>query len=236
MRSNRWIKTGALALLLQCAGVARAELPAEQVAAARERWAEDIARLKEKDALEKHPADAVLFLGSSSIRRWETIARDMAPYHPIQRGYGGARYADLAVFAPELMTPHRFRALVVYAGNDVVGKEDDPEPSQVAAWFRLVADAARAHQPEAAVFCVEITPTPKRWEARAKVAEVNAALRAVCEADPKLHFIPTAASYLDSNGGPRAELFVEDRLHQNEAGYRIWSGLIKAALRPVIGE
>ena len=230
-----WMQAAAM-LALSATGTLRAELPKKQVEAALERWAEDIAALKAKDKTETHPEDAVLFLGSSSIRRWETIARDMAPYHVIQRGYGGARFADLVVFAPELVATHRYRAVVIYVGNDVTGKEDDPEPSQVADWFAQVAAAARAHQPEAEIFCVEITPTPKRWEAEPAIGQVNAALRAACQADPKLHFISTRAAYLNDQGEPRDAYFVEDRLHQNEAGYQVWSGLIKAALRPVIGE
>ncbi len=230
-----WMKAGALALVW-AGGSARAELPAAQVEAARERWAEDIAKLKAKDAVEQHPADAVLFLGSSSVRLWEGIAQDMAPYHPIQRGYGGARFADLVVFAEELMAAHRFRALVIYVGNDVAGRETDAAPEQVADWFKRVAAAARARQPEADVFCVAITPTPSRWAGWPQIQEANAALEAVCAADPKLHFIPTASAYLDENGEPRPEYFKKDRLHQNEAGYAVWSGLIKAALRSVIGE
>jgi hypothetical protein len=207
-----------------------AELPAKQVEAAREKWGAEMAKLKAKDAEEKHPKEAILFLGSSSVRRWETIARDMAPYQPIQRGYGGAKYADLVVFAEDLVAPHLFRAVVVYVGNDVTGKETDATPGQVADWFAMVAKAARARQPGADVFCVEITPTPSRWQAQGKIEEVNAALKAVCAADPKLHFVSTKASYLNQEGKPRREYFVKDLLHQNEAGYRVWAGLIKDAL------
>ncbi|MEQ8836457.1 MAG: hypothetical protein RID07_06595, partial [Lacipirellulaceae bacterium] len=64
-----------------------------------EKWSEAIAALEAKDKVEKHPDDAILFIGSSSIRLWKDIAADMSPYHPIQRGYGGARWTDVAVFA-----------------------------------------------------------------------------------------------------------------------------------------
>ncbi len=229
------LQLGAL-LALGLAPALRAELPEKQVAAARERWSEDIAKLLAKDREETHPANAVLFLGSSSIRLWETIERDMAPYHPIQRGYGGARFSDLVVFADELAAAHRYRAVVIYVGNDVTGKEEDPEPAQVAEWFRQVAADARKHQPEAEVFCLAVTPTPKRHAAWAKIQEVNAALQQACEADPKLHFVATAGAYLDAGGEPHADYFKTDKLHQNEAGYHVWSGLIKAALHPVIGE
>jgi hypothetical protein len=220
--------TGLITLML--VGQVHSELPMAQVEAARTKWAVEIAKVKAKDAVEKHPENAVLFLGSSSVRRWETITQDMAPYHPIQRGYGGAKFADLVVFAEELITPHQFRALVVYVGNDVVGKGTDATPEQVGDWFKTVAAVARAKQPGADVFCVEITPTPSRWKAQSKIDEVNAVLRAACEADPKLHFVQTSSAYLNEAKQPRKELFVKDMLHQNAAGYKLWASKIKAAL------
>jgi lysophospholipase L1-like esterase len=212
------------------AATVRAELPAAQVEAAREKWGEEIAKLKALDKVEKHPEGAILFLGSSSVRMWKTIKEDMAPYHVIQRGYGGAKYSDLAVFAEELIAPHKFRAVVIYVGNDVVGKDDDASPEQVAEWFKIVAAAALAKQPEADVFCVGITPTPKRWEAQSKIEMVNAALKVACYVHPKMNFIITSTSYINEAGLPRKELFLEDELHQNEAGYKIWAQRIKTNL------
>lgn len=214
--------------------VTRADLPLEQVAAARERWEGEIAKLKAKDAVENHPAEAVLFLGSSSVRLWETIAEDMAPHPPIQRGYGGAKFADLAVFAEELVQPHQFRAAVVFVGNDVTGKETDATVAQVVDWWKRVAAAIHAKQPEAEVFCVEITPTPSRWGAWDKIQEVNAALKRACEEGGKTHFIQTASAYLDKDGQPRGEFFKKDMLHQNEEGYAVWSDLIKRALNDAL--
>ena len=40
----------------------------------------------------KELEDYLLFIGSSSIRRWNTIQEDMWPYAVVKRGYGGAHY------------------------------------------------------------------------------------------------------------------------------------------------
>ena len=68
-------------------------------AAAVERWERGIATLEAKDKIETHPDNSILFVGSSSIRRWEDIAADMEPYHPIQRGYGAMKKPRKRVFA-----------------------------------------------------------------------------------------------------------------------------------------
>ncbi len=211
------------------------DLPESQVRAAWEQWRGEIEGLKARDTEEEHPDEAVLFIGSSSIRLWGSIEADMAPYHPIQRGYGGARFSDLAVFAEDLIAAHRFRGVVVFVANDVTGRDDDPEAGQVAQWFRMVAEVALRHQPEAMVFCVEVTPTPSRWHAWHAIREVNTALRAVCEGDPRLHYVATASRFLDGQGEPRAEYFVSDRLHLNESGYAVWAELIRSELAAVWG-
>ncbi len=211
------------------------DLPESQVSAAWDQWRSEIVALTARDAEEEHPDDAVLFIGSSSIRLWDSIKADMAPYHPIQRGYGGARFSDLAVFAEELIAAHRFRGVVVFVANDVTGREDDPEPDQVAEWFRMVAEVALRHQPEAEVFYVEVTPTPSRWHAWNAIKEVNSVIRTLCQGHPRLHYIATTARFLDERGEPRPDYFVGDRLHLNETGYAIWAELIKAELAEVWG-
>ncbi|MGV3485308.1 MAG: GDSL-type esterase/lipase family protein [Planctomycetaceae bacterium] len=202
--------------------------------AAKKRWQAEIERLERLDATETYPDDAILFIGSSSVRLWDTIARDMSPYTPINRGYGGAKFSDLAVFVKRLITPHQYRAIVVFAANDVVGKAGDRTPEEVEALARYICDASRQHQPQAPVFLVEITPTPSRFAHWPAICEVNAKLRGITLTKPGTHFIATADRYLDEAKRPRGEFFREDRLHQNEAGYALWSELIKQRLNEVL--
>lgn len=204
--------------------------------AAMKKWNSDIEILELLDKSEPDPKDAVLFIGSSSIRLWETIAQDMAPYATISRGYGGAKYSDLAVFAKRLITPHRYRAIVIFVGNDVTGSQDDPSPEEVASLARYVSDVSLEHQPDAPVFLVEVTPTPIRFKHWPKIVDVNAGLREITLTKPGTHFIATADQYLDNQKRPQAELFREDRLHQNEVGYVQWTSLIKRHLDDVLAK
>ena len=63
------------------------------------------------------------------------------------------------------------------------------------------------------------------------MAAANQALREVCKADPHTHFIPTSSHFLGADGEPREELYRDDRLHLNKAGYAIWTDQIKQAVR-----
>ncbi len=198
--------------------------------AAKEKWADEMQRIAKLDASETDPDNAILFIGSSSIRLWKDIASDLQPWPVISRGYGGAKFSDLAVLAPQIVKPHNFRAVVIFVGNDVTGGDDDKTPEEVVKLFEHVVGTIRSHNSQAPIFLLEITPTPKRWAVWDKIREVNAELKAACQRGQQLHFISTAASYLDSQGQPMPELFQEDKLHQNREGYNRWSKLIRAAL------
>lgn len=198
-----------------------------------ERWEKEIKKLEARDASEEDPVDALLFIGSSSIRRWASIATDMAPYRTIQRGYGGARYSDLAVFAKRILHPHQYRAMLVFVGNDVSGKPEDHSPEQVEELVRYLVSLSRDHQPDAPVLIIEVTPTEKRFAVWPQIREVNAKLREIALTTANTYFIAIAAHYLDPEGNPRSELFVDDKLHLNSDGYDLWSTLIRRRLDEV---
>jgi hypothetical protein len=204
-------------------------------AASVKRWEKDIAKLGALDQAESHPVDAILFVGSSSIRRWNTIAADMAPYHPIQRGFGGCKWSDVAIFADRLITPHRFRAVVFFVANDISGNDGDKTPGEVAALAAHVHHRVRAHDPDAPVFYIATTPTESRWNAWPEIKQANSAVRKFCAGRDNTWFIGTESIYLDPDGQPRPDLFVDDKLHLNPDGYQLWAAAIKSHLDTVLG-
>jgi lysophospholipase L1-like esterase len=83
---------------------------------------------------------------------------------------------------------------------------------------------------------IAITPTPSRFKVWPKIQEANQALEAFATGQPNTHFIKTEPSYLTANGEPRSELFLKDKLHQNQQGYDLWSSSIKRSLSSVVSE
>jgi hypothetical protein len=88
-------------------------------------WEPEIQKFEKLDKTVQYPDDAILFAGSSSIRRWETLTEDMAPYNVIQRGYGGAKLSDFAVYASRIFSHHPCSALVLFIANDITGNAND---------------------------------------------------------------------------------------------------------------
>ncbi|MDM4018510.1 GDSL-type esterase/lipase family protein [Roseiconus lacunae] len=204
-------------------------------AAATERWEKDIAAFDGLNEQIEPSEDAILFIGSSSIRLWKTMEQDMAPYQTIRRGYGGAKFTDMAVFAERLITPHQYRAIVMFVGNGVSGKPDDHSPELIESLARQIVATAHEHRPNTPFFLIEITPTHSRFKAWNKIRKVNERLREIALTTPNTYFIATAGDYLRSDATPRKELFIKDQLHLNEDGYRLWAKIIRRRLDDILG-
>ncbi len=194
------------------------------------KWDQDVTKLSAGNTTQGGP-ETILCMGSSSFRLWDSISDDMAPFSVVRRAYGGAKFCDLAIHAPKLIEGLRFRAAMIFVANDIVGKEKDKSPEEVARLAKIVIDAVRKENPTAPVFLIAITPCPSRFPSWPTIAMANQSLEKLCTPESKTYFVATESKYMDAKGVPIPELFVKDMLHQNKDGYAIWSGLLKEALK-----
>lgn len=190
---------------------------------------EIIARWSEQDAIGGWPDNPVVFVGSSSIRRWEDLARSYTDYSPLQRGFGGTQMGEVAHYAHELVGRHNPRAIVVFAGtNDIDANVD---PNVVVDRFRCFR--YRVGQElgwERPIVFIAITPNPARWMQWPKAKKVNDAIATIASTDPAVYFADVATPFLATGSPPDASLFVSDQLHLSAAGYTLWN----SALRPIV--
>jgi len=193
-------------------------------------------KFEQLDQSEKDPANAIFFVGSSSIRLWSTLKEDVDPYPVIQRGFGGSKFSDLAVYVSRIVYPHQFRALVIFEANDITGSAADKSPEEVVKLFRNIVRTVRRKYPDQPIFLVEITPTPSRRAVWPVVKQTNQMLKESCSKMHNTHFIETASAYLNAAGEPRKELFIKDMLHQNHDGYIIWGKLINKKLDEILSK
>lgn len=229
MRRNFILTILIILVSLSCAPLSKySELPEVKA------WESDIEKFEQLDVTKSYPSDAILFAGSSSIRLWSTIGKDMMPYNVIQRGYGGAKLSDFAVYADRIIYPHPCRAIVIFIANDISGNENDKSPLEVSQLFKKTLYIIRRKFTDTPVFWISVTPTPSRWAVWPEIKEANEMIKEICDSHRNTYFIDTEKYFLNSSGLPRSDLFVEDKLHLNDEGYKIWSGIIKNELNNVL--
>jgi hypothetical protein len=217
-----------LVFLLSCSPLKKYEYLPEVLA-----WESDIQKFEQLDKSVNYSKDAILFAGSSSIRLWTTIEKDIAPYNVIQRGYGGAKLSDFAVYAHRIFDPHPCKAIVLFIANDIVGNEQDKSPGEVEKLFRYVLKTIRKTHPDTPVFWIAVTPTPSRWKAWPRIKEAGRLIEEVCNTNKNVYYIKTEFAFLNETGAPKDELFISDKLHLNENGYAVWTEIIKKELNNV---
>jgi lysophospholipase L1-like esterase len=225
-----------LLLLLLLAGISCSPIRNYRQLPAVKSWEGDIRKFEHLDSTENYRADAILFAGSSSILLWSSLAHDMAPYPVIQRGYGGAKLSDLAVYVKRIIYPHPCRAIVMFVANDITGNKDDKSPEEVARLFSFILKTIRKKFPNTPVFWIATTPTPLRWAVWPQIREAGTLIMKSCDRDKNAHYITTDFAFLNSSGLPRENLFRPDRLHLNDEGYAVWTEVIKKELKKVLGD
>lgn len=198
-------------------------------AAAPEKWVEEIDRLTAADLIRPPAPGGVVFVGSSSIRLWSSLARDFPGANALNRGLGGSELADAVYFADRIVLPYQPRMVVVCAGENDLWAGADPE--RIRADFR--AFRARLHQalPAARLVFLSIKLSPARARIHPQVRAANQLVAADCAADPRCLFLDVATPLLLSDGAPRPGVFGEDGLHLSPAGYAIWAAILAPHLR-----
>jgi len=193
------------------------------------RWDKDIAAFEAQDRTNPPPKGAILFIGSSSIRLWKTLAEDLPDHKVINRGFGGSQIEDSVHFVDRMVVPYQPKRIVMYAGgNDINGGKT---PEQVASDFKAFVAKVHAKLPDTKIAYISIAPNPARWAQVERVKGANGLIREFTRTDKRLQFIDVFPHMLGENGMPLPDIFVDDRLHMNEKGYAIWKRVVGGALK-----
>jgi lysophospholipase L1-like esterase len=213
-----------LPAILLLASVAM-ELPA-QTKSNSSRWEPEIRAFENRDRTNPPPQHAVLFIGSSAIRKWTALAKDFPGVQVVNRGFGGSEIRDSTYFADRIIFPYHPQAIVFFAGaNDLAA---GMSPDEVVAEYKQFIATVHAKLPDTSIIYISIDPSPCRWRNKDNIMETNRRIAAM--KGDHLEFVDILSPMLDANGNPRKDLFLKDNLHPNEKGYRIWASRIRPCL------
>ena len=192
-----------------------------------QRFEKAIAGFESWDRKNSVPAGAVLFVGSSSIRMWETHVS--FPHLPvINRGFGGSHISDVNHFAARIVLPYEPPVIVFYAGdNDIAAGKT---AARVLGDCRQFVKLVHERLPRTRIIFIPIKPSLSRWEFWPEMRKANALIEAHAGTDERLVYVDLATPMLDEDGCPREALFIKDGLHLSAAGYQLWT----KALTPVV--
>jgi lysophospholipase L1-like esterase len=198
----------------------------------------EVDRWTSQDALDPVTPGGVLFVGSSSIRRWENLTKDFADYRIVQRGFGGSQFSDLNPIVNRIVTPYQPSAIVVFEGtNDirVGGKTGE----QVKADFETFVTLVRAQLPTVPICYIGITPVPSFFnnpDHDPYRRTANSLIKTYCESTAGLHFFDTNTLLddLHDNNFAEWETYFVDDTHLNRKGYDHFTSVIRPKLQAIL--
>jgi lysophospholipase L1-like esterase len=189
----------------------------------------DIQVIKKYDNIYAPPEHPILFIGSSSIRKWDDLERTFAKYKVMNRGIGGAVVNDITRYANDIVFPYHPRQVVIYVGeNDLVDEQSTADSILVRT--RRLLQLIREGLPGIPIVYISIKPSPVREKYLDKAIAANNLIREYISTQKNMAFVDVFHKMLTADGKPMPELFIEDRLHLNPDGYRIWQKAIKPCL------
>jgi hypothetical protein len=191
-------------------------------------WGEDIRAFEAADKTHPPPRDAILFIGSSSIRLWTNIAQAFPGHKVFSRGFGGSQLSDSVAFAGRIVTPYKPKMVLLYAGdNDIASGKS---PKGVLGDFKAFVRRIHATLPNTRIAYIAIKACPAREKFLDRVKTTNRLIRDYTATKDWLLFIDVFTPMLTKEGRPRADFCLQDGLHPNAQGYDLWASI----LRPVL--
>jgi len=189
----------------------------------------DIRTIQNYDKIYKAPDHAILFVGSSSIRKWDDMEEVLGSYKVLNRGIGGAYINDITNNLNVLVFAYKPRQIVLYVGeNDLAKKEETPDTilNRTIRLYQLI----RAKLPDVPVIYIGLKPSPVRDQYRSKLLVTNKLLQQFFVKQRNVAYLDVYPLMLNSDGSYRKEIFQSDMLHMKRNGYAIWEQAIKPLL------
>jgi len=190
----------------------------------------EIEHFKKQDSIHFPPKHAILFLGSSSFRKWEDVQKYFPGYTIINRGFGGSTIPDAMRYLNEIVFPYEPKQVVIYEGDNDLASSDKITADSVLNRFEKLFSLIRKHLPNTAIAFVSIKPSPSREKLMPEMQEANSMIKTFLSHQKNAAFIDVYHAMLNKDGTPDKSLFIEDELHMNDKGYHIWQRIIKPYL------
>ena len=172
--------------------------------------------------------EIVVFTGSSSVRFWNSLNQDFPDHNIVNTGFGGSHFSDLLYFQDSLIHKFSPKRLFVYEGDNDISFGKDA--SIILKEAGMLIQNVQSLNPDCLIYFISPKPSIARWNKKKEYVSFNRQLKELCEQKTGVFFIDVWSPMCSEDGEVITDLFIADRLHMNEKGYKIW----KAAIGPYL--
>ncbi len=194
------------------------------------RFRKEIEDFEKNDSLFPNRKVDVVFIGSSSIRKWKSLESDMKEFNVLNRAFGGSTIPEVIYYSDICIFKHRPKKIVLYAGeNDISTTKTDS--LKVFNSFVYFQKLLKQELPNTELFFISIKLSPSRTKYWTTITSINKMIEIYCNSTSNCQFIDVNKAMLDNENQVRKDLYLKDNLHLNKEGYQIWSRIISNSLK-----
>ncbi|MBW6480884.1 MAG: hypothetical protein K0B37_15750 [Bacteroidales bacterium] len=192
------------------------------------KWGESIVRYECQDSVSMPEPGGILLLGSSSFTIWQDVQDYFPGRNIVNRGFGGSQMCDVLYFKERLILPYQPVQIILYEGENDIALGKMPETI----FLELVqlVNWTKTQFPDIRISVLSMKPSPRRWEFKETMLEMNRKLKQYARETESIDFINIWDPLLGSDGKPVDDNYLDDLLHLNANGYKIWQKAISPFL------
>ena len=187
----------------------------------------EIRAFKQQDSISFPPKDGILFIGSSSIRKWTDLGQRFAGKPIIRRGVGGCELWQIVdYYTPYILFSYHPKKIFIYAGeNDIAAGKSG---QTVFLSFQKLWEMINKQLPDATIYFMSIKQSPSRAKYYSEVAKANELIKNYLANKPNSGFIDVnTVLFKEKTAAPDSSLFENDLLHLKSIGYDRWQSVLK---------
>lgn len=167
----------------------------------------------------------ILFTGSSSIEFWKNPKEDFNNNQILNRGIGGFQISNLIDNFDQIILKYHPKKIVIYCGDNDIN--DGKSAEIVFGDFCTLYGMLKATLPDVKLYYISIKPSINRWSLVVEMIKANTMINEFLNAKDNAKYVDVFSQMIGENGQPIEKLFIDDGLHMNSEGYRLWTKILK---------
>ncbi len=184
------------------------------------RFADEVTEITERYQSHSNPDHVIVFTGSSSIKLWKDIGEYFPEENILNTGFGGSQMSDLIYYIEELVIQYKPEKVFVYEGDNDLASDKTPE--EVLNDAKKLVSIINEKLPGTKIIFISAKPSPSRWSLQKQYKKYNSLIEKYAAKNDGIEYANIWDTMLNENKKPKPEIFLEDELHMNKAGYDLW--------------
>lgn len=186
----------------------------------------EIRDFKRQDSISMPKPGGILFIGSSSIRKWTDLQQRFPGKPIISRGVGGSELTQwIKYYLPYVVYPYKPAKIFIYAGeNDIAAGRS---AQMVSEDFVKLYELIRKQLPGVSIYFMSIKHSPVRAIYYGEVDRTNQSVARYLQGKPLAYYIDMNTILFTPQAIPDSTLYNSDYLHLNSRGYDRWQKVLQ---------